>query len=93
MTTPSDYQPALAAPPASEPVDIAPSFPHEGYVRLNSIVAPHGPLPIGRSTLWEWVTKGYFPAPVKLSKRVTAWSAASVRQFLSTPQTWEANNG
>lgn len=76
-----------------EPADIAPSFPRDGYVRLNLIVAPHGPLPIGKSTLWEWVAKGQFPAPVKLSTRVTAWSAASVRQFLANPQNWEAHNG
>jgi prophage regulatory protein len=33
---------------------------------------------IAHSTLWEWVRKGRFPPPVKLSDGVTAWRAADI---------------
>ena len=44
-----------------------------GYVRLADILAPAGPLPIGRSTWWAGVKAGRYPAAVKLGPRITAW--------------------
>lgn len=64
-------------------------IPDIGYLRLTQIIGnpravPPIPalVPIARSTLWEWVRSGKFPAPVKLSARVTVWRAEDVRSFL-----------
>jgi predicted DNA-binding transcriptional regulator AlpA len=39
-------------------------------------------LPISSATFWRKVKAGEFPAPVKLSERVTAWRCEDVRKFL-----------
>jgi prophage regulatory protein len=44
-----------------------------GFLRLNQIIAPNGPIPVSRSTWWAGVKSGRFPAPVKLGPRITAW--------------------
>ncbi len=42
------------------------------------------PLPFSAPTLWRKVKAGTFPAPVKLSDRVTAWRVSDVRKWLAT---------
>ncbi|MBN9360835.1 MULTISPECIES: AlpA family transcriptional regulator [unclassified Devosia] len=91
---PIDHRSLLAtAVPVHVDIGVAPSLPSEGFVRLRSIIAPAGPLPIGRSTLWEWVKLGKFPSPVRLGTRVTGWDVRQVRAFLTNPQNWQAHNG
>ena len=41
------------------------------------------PLPFSAATLWRMVRAGTFPAPVKLSARVTAWTCISVREWMA----------
>lgn len=53
-------------------------FPKTGLVRLRSILAPDGPIPVARSTWWAGVKDGRFPKPVKLGDRVTAWRAEDI---------------
>ncbi|MCS3896256.1 putative DNA-binding transcriptional regulator AlpA [Bradyrhizobium japonicum USDA 38] len=53
-----------------------------GYVRLSHILAPAGPLPIGRSTWWQGVRDGRYPKPVKLGPRITAWRVADVLKLI-----------
>ena len=48
------------------------SLPRAGSVRLALILAPQGPIPVGRSTWWAGVKSGRFPKPVKLGPRTTA---------------------
>jgi predicted DNA-binding transcriptional regulator AlpA len=48
-------------------------WPNDGLVRLSSILAPKGPLPISRSSWWAGVASGRYPKPVKLGPRITAW--------------------
>jgi len=48
-------------------------WPNDGFVRLSSILAPKGPLPISRSSWWAGVASGRYPKPVKLGPRITAW--------------------
>lgn len=60
---------------------------HPGYVRQSLLVGDAksgktGILPFSASTLWRRVRAGTFPAPVKLSERVTAWRAEDIRQWL-----------
>ena len=45
------------------------NLPQTGFVRLNAIIAPNGPIPVGRSTWWAGVKEGRFPKPVKLGLR------------------------
>lgn len=57
----------------------AATFPRDGYSRLSQIL-PY--LPIAKSTVEVWVRQGKFPAPVKLSKTVTAWRNADIHAWL-----------
>jgi prophage regulatory protein len=62
-------------------------FPMSGFVRLSAILAPVGPLPIARATLWAWVKDGRFPKPLKLGARVTVWRAEDVHAFMASVAT------
>lgn len=55
-------------------------LPAAGFVRLAQLVPSI--IPISTATLWRKVKAGKFPAPVKLSERVTAWQVADVRKWL-----------
>jgi prophage regulatory protein len=58
------------------------SFPHTGYVRLKSILAPNGPIPVSKSTWWLGVKSGRFPQPEKkLGARITVWRAEDIRKL------------
>jgi prophage regulatory protein len=57
-------------------------LPKEGFVRLASILAPVGPIPVGRSTWWAGVKSGRFPKPVKLGPRTTAWKVEDIRDLI-----------
>ena len=49
-----------------------------GYLRLKDVVKR---VPVAKSTIWLWVSDGRFPAPVKLSERVTAWPVSSIERW------------
>ena len=57
----------------------SPTFPDTGFVRLSSILAPNGPIPVSKSTWWEGVKSGRFPKPHKLGPRTTVWKAEDIR--------------
>jgi prophage regulatory protein len=59
-------------------------LPNSTLVRLKDLLAPHGPLPISKSTLWSWCKSGRFPQPVRIAPRVTAWRMAEIRAFLAS---------
>jgi prophage regulatory protein len=59
------------------------TFPRTGFVRLSSILAPNGPIPVSKSTWWLGVKTGRFPQPVKhLGPRVTAWRAEDILDLI-----------
>lgn len=58
------------------------ALPETGLLRLASILAPVGPIPVGKSTWWEGVKTGRFPQPVKLGPRTTAWRAEDIRALV-----------
>jgi prophage regulatory protein len=58
------------------------NLPRSGFVRLTSILAPQGPIPVGRSTWWQGVKTGRFPKPVKLGPRTTAWKVEDIRTLI-----------
>jgi prophage regulatory protein len=51
------------------------------YVRQKLLI-PHL-LPFSSATLWRKVNSGEFPAPKKLSARITAWRIEEVRAWMS----------
>ncbi len=59
-----------------------PSLPQNGFVRLPSIIAPDGPIPVGKSTWWQGVRDGRFPQPVKLGPKTTAWRVEDIRALI-----------
>ena len=58
------------------------TFPETGFVRLSSILAPNGPIPVSKSTWWAGIKTGRFPKPIKLGPRITAWKAEDILKFL-----------
>ena len=59
-------------------------LPSTGFVRLPSILAPNGPIPVSKSTWWAGVKDGRFPKPVKLGPRITAWRVDDIRALIDT---------
>jgi prophage regulatory protein len=58
-------------------------LPKEGFIRLKSIIAPIGPIPVGKSTWWAGVKDGRYPKPVKLGPRITAWRVEDIRALMA----------
>lgn len=54
-------------------------LPATGYIRARQLLKL---VPFGRSTLWLKVSRGEFPAPVRLSQRVTAWRCEAIREWI-----------
>lgn len=57
-------------------------LPDTGFVRLTSILAPRGPIPVSKSTWWAGVKDGRYPKPVKLGPRITAWRVQDIRALI-----------
>ena len=55
-----------------------------GFLRLSSIIAPRGPIPVSKSTWWAGIKDGRFPKPVKLGTRITVWRVADIRRLIET---------
>lgn len=63
------------------PRKLVAGLPDVGFVRLPQILAV---LPIGKTTWWEGVRSGKFPAPSKLGSRISAWRVEDIRALLDT---------
>ena len=63
----SNTKPNKSANPPGESFANLPIFVREKQLRTDFIKIGHG-------TLWSWVAAQKFPAPMKLSSGVTAWS-------------------
>lgn len=46
-----------------------------GFLRLRDVLKI---VPISRSAWWDGCKRGYYPAPVKLSPRTTAWVRSDI---------------
>lgn len=51
----------------------------DSFLRLPQVLER---VPVSRSCLWKMVADGRFPAPVKLSPRVTVWKASDVQAYI-----------
>jgi len=56
------------------------NLPETGFLRITQVLDF---IPVGRSTWWAGVKDGKFPAPVKLSPRVTVWRVEDIRALIS----------
>jgi len=50
-------------------------IPKTGLLRINQVLQF---VPVSRSGWWAGVKKGLYPAPIKLSPRVTVWQASKI---------------
>jgi len=41
---------------------------------------------LGRSTIYDWMSKGTFPKPVKLGSRAVGWRERDIAAWLDTRQ-------
>jgi len=57
-------------------------LPRTGFLRLRSILAPAGPIPVSKSTWWAGVKDGRFPKPTKLGSRITVWRVEDIRDLI-----------
>ncbi|TCA97396.1 AlpA family phage regulatory protein [Rhizobium leguminosarum bv. viciae] len=56
--------------------------PAPRLLRLSSILAPKGPIPVSKSTWWKKVKTGEFPSAIKISTRVTCWKETDILDLL-----------
>ena len=69
------------------------ALPDSAFIRESQLVqSPKRPdtpvpLPFSAPTLWRKVKNQTFPAPVKLSERVTAWNVGAVRAWMTAQAT------
>lgn len=57
----------------------SPTLPNTGFLRLDQVLQF---IPVARSTWWQGVRDGRYPASVKLGPRTTAWKAEDIRAFI-----------
>lgn len=57
-------------------------LPETGFVRLQSIIGPNGPIPVSKSAWWQGIRDGRFPKPVKLTRRTSAWRVEDIRELI-----------
>lgn len=66
-------------------------LPETGFLRLRQIIGdpkalPPIPaiIPVKKSCWWAGVKSGRFPAPVKLSPRITVWRVEDIRAWVAS---------
>ena len=86
-TKPTATLPAATTAPAQAVFD---RLPDSAWCRESQLVrsaknpdSAVAPLPFSAPTLWRKVKLGEFPAPVRLSARVTAWQVGTVRAWMT----------
>ena len=66
------------------------SIPETGFLRVSQILGnpksnpPTPPIiPISKSSWWQGVSSRRYPAPLKLSPRVTVWRIEDIREMIA----------
>jgi predicted DNA-binding transcriptional regulator AlpA len=52
-------------------------------LRLPQVLAPEGPIPVGRTRWWAGVRSGEYPAPVRLGAKLVAWRASDIAALVA----------
>lgn len=63
---------------------LVPDLPATGFLRQSQVLQF---VPISKSTLWRRVQLQTFPAPLKLSARITVWRAEAIRRWIDEQAT------
>ncbi|MGF6806065.1 prophage regulatory protein [Paraburkholderia sp. Clong3] len=71
----------MAAKNITSPSELA-RLPETGFIRMKRLVPAF--VPVGRSTLYEWIKQGRFPAPVKLGPKATGFRVEDIRAWLAS---------
>lgn len=85
--TPAAPSTLAANPPINQ--SIFDALPDSAFIRESQLVqspkrpGTPAPLPFSAPTLWRKVKAGTFPAPVKLSERVTGFNVGAVRAWMA----------
>lgn len=65
------------------------NLPETGFIRLPQLIGnprtdpPIPPIiPVKKSTLYMWIQRQEFPAPVRLGERCSAWRVEDVRRWI-----------
>ena len=65
------------------------TLPETGFLRLRQIIGspkadpPIPPIiPVSKSSFWNGVKSGLYPAPLKLAPRTTVWRVEDIREFI-----------
>lgn len=78
----------LAADPTPERevsggrLKVFPSLPREGFASVNAVRGAFGGC--GTSTLYDWVKKGLFPPPVRISPGRVGWPVDVIRAEIAS---------
>lgn len=83
MKTNSQTQPQSAGTEVSEWANL-PLYLREKQIRSDVFPVSHG-------ALWDWVAKGKFPPPVRLSTGVSAWKRYDLKSWADG--TWVSDVG
>ena len=51
------------------------------YMRVNEVAEM---LSVGKSTIWAWCKGNKFPAPIRLSERVTVWRLSEIEEWVNS---------
>lgn len=54
---------------------------------INARPASKGLIGVSDKTIWQWVKRGQFPAPIKLSDGVTVWRMSEVSAWINSQVT------
>lgn len=55
----------------------------KGFMRLTAIIAPHGPIPISKSSWWSGIRDGRYPKPVRIGPRISVWRTQDIVDLIS----------
>ena len=61
-----------------------------GLIRLPDVLKY---IPVSRSTWWDYVKRGIFPAPIHLTPRTTAWRVDDILELIERMATGEKLTG
>ncbi|WP_394752657.1 helix-turn-helix transcriptional regulator [Crenothrix sp.] len=79
----ASLKPAVTTQP-SKPQFKPDELPKSGYIRINTLVQF---IPFSKTTIWRKCRNGTFPAAIKLSDKITAFSAEAVHEWLQGKET------
>jgi len=54
-------------------------IPQDGFMRLHPVLSV---IPVSKTAWYEGISRGVYPAPVKLSERTSAWKVADIRKLI-----------